>query len=556
MATRMAETPEGQRLAAILGLARSEPKTYVNSIVAFVDGDSVHLHPFQDLLYESLNLCLQAGKHCVLVMPPEHIKTTGVARWSVWQRAKNPRLRIGLTSGDEGRAKKTLTAIRKIILSSFNQIIFPHMRPDASRSQARGEWNQTRLYLDGDSTDPSFEVYPFEGEAGGARLDILIMDDVIGASCRTSEADRTRTYGLIHGQWLNRLTGEGIAIVLNNVWHREDAVHKMALSPSFHTFWMGYRGTESIYWRCHHPVSGWMHGEAGEFGLWEAVWPESRLINRDNADHFAYKRMFGGKAMLAEECRFPPMGQWARWSDEDVAKVQFNGGYLYATLDPAGGKFVKKGDFAAIAVVMIGRDRFLYVIDVWMGRELPQRQIERLWEIHEKWADWGGLRHASIEVLPKDDGFVVPVVRAHQDKLREAGREEWKMSWDVHGAWENKITRIDGSVRYFTNGWIKWPHDLERRVKAGAGWREMVNQLEDFPLADHDDGPDSLAAAIELAVKRGPMLELTRDGRLAQDRANLERYLLEERKNNRFDPVEYDEWGRVVKKAEAGAWAL
>lgn len=541
-------------LAAHLALARESPREYTNLMIAAVDGDAVHDHPFQDLIYDSLDCCLKAGKHCVLVMPPEHGKTTIIDRWLVWHKAHSPRLRIGITSGDMDLAKKSLTKIRKIILSDINRMIFSHMMPDQSRSQARGEWNQSRLYMDGDSSDPSFEVYPLTGQIQGSRLDIFKMDDIVGIECKTSEPERLDIHSRIHATFLNRLTDNGIAIVAANVFHREDPIHKMAQSPSFHTLWLGYNGTDSMYWRVHHPAEGWPHGDGGTLPLWDAVWPKERLLAKELADRLYYKQMFGGKAMLAEECRFPPREQWATYQPEDLVAQINAGARIYATLDPAGGKFVKHGDFAAVPVVMIGSDKLLYVLDVWMGREEPQRQVEKLWELHEKWSQHGcqGIEHASIEVLPKDDGFIRPAVKHRQDELRKGGDKFWNLSWDLHSVTKPKVTRIDGVVRYFSNGWIKWPWNLAELIAKNESWREMVNQIEDFPMGGHDDGPDALAACIELAMRRGPKLMTTPDYAAEKDRARAKRLAVEDRGNRVVTPNEFGE----IKRKTANAWAL
>jgi len=41
----------------------------------------------------------------------------------------------------------------------------------------------------------------------------------------------------------------------------------------------------------------------------------------------------------------------------------------------------------------------------------------------------------------------------------------------------------------------------EIRIRDDKGGRLLVNQLRDFPLADHDDGPDALEGAIRLIME-------------------------------------------------------
>ena len=57
----------------------------------------------------------------------------------------------------------------------------------------------------------------------------------------------------------------------------------------------------------------------------------------------------------------------------------------------------------------------------------------------------------------------------------------------------NKLVRIRSLTSYLARGAI--------RFKGGSpGARLLVEQLKDFPFADHDDGPDALEMAIRTAA--------------------------------------------------------
>ena len=58
-----------------------------------------------------------------------------------------------------------------------------------------------------------------------------------------------------------------------------------------------------------------------------------------------------------------------------------------------------------------------------------------------------------------------------------------------------KVVRVRTLTRYLAQSW--------RRFKADSpGARLLVRQLEDFPNADHDDGPD----ALEMVMRVGKMM--------------------------------------------------
>lgn len=536
----------------LMALARNEPDKFVDLSIAVVEGHRVHKHMIHKLVLDSLNCCMAAGKHCVLVLPPESGKTTTLIPWLIWQRGKRDGLRIGITSADIDLAQKNLTRFRKTILHPQTQTIFPHLRPDESQSKARGEWSKQRLYLQGD-VQPGFEAYPFEGAAEGTRVDLLWLDDVITRSCKESQADRERTHGVIHGTWLNRITGNGIAIFTNNVWHREDSIHKASQSPAFHTLWVGYNGTDSMYWRCHNPAEGWPHGEGGTLPLWKPVWPKERLESKQAADRLFYKQMFGGKAMLAEECLFPPSDQWARYTFDELKAAIAGGARIYAFLDPSGGRHVDKGDYAAHVVVAIGKDRTIYVLDAWVRRAKPAEQVERIWTADAVCLRALGrqIQGTRIEVLPKESEWIIPPVLEKQRAMRAKGQSVAVYPWNPPSN-THKNVFISSLVTPMEQGFVKFPKDMERLMGHASGdWRQLVNQIEDFPLGDHDDAPDALSKAVKMAEEMGPDPDWNHD-RFVEQIVKRNRGMVEaEGKKNRltrrndsggFEPVKSGGW--------------
>src|SRR5690606_8500780 len=58
----------------------------------------------------------------------------------------------------------------------------------------------------------------------------------------------------------------------------------------------------------------------------------------------------------------------------------------FGFLDPALGKSVSRdGDFAAIVTIAQAPDDTLYVMDVWMERASPMKQVEQVFALHQKY---------------------------------------------------------------------------------------------------------------------------------------------------------------------------
>jgi predicted phage terminase large subunit-like protein len=165
-------------------------------------------------------------------------------------------------------------------------------------------------------------------------------------------------------------------------------------------------------------------------------------------------------------------------------------------LDPAMGG--ADGDFAAVATVGVDAVGYLYVLDVWLERAPPSEQIPRLFELHERWSyrDFGVEANAFQRLL-------LEPIEAERARRRAAGRP-WMLPVRAVLRRDNKKTRILKLEPLIRSGWVLFADDLSR---------EFINQIADFPKGRHDDGPDALHAAVELAreAQTPRKLERTRD---------------------------------------------
>lgn len=511
-------------LRAACALAKDDHRAYVRLMIAAVDVDAFCYHPFQDLISDSFVLCMKEQKICNIVAPPEHTKSTQLRHLLSYIKAKNPRARICLTAADTDLSQRTLTGIRKTILSPINQAMFPNMLPDRSRSQERGQWTQNTLYMHGDVAAPSFEIAPFWGEFLGARVDLFVFDDIATQEGETSSSMRDRIDARCHGTFLNRLTDGGVGFFLNNTWHREDTPHRLANSTAAHTLWIGYSGTDEIYWWVKNPVKGWPHGSSGTFPLWHEVWPKERLEKKYAANPHAYRKLFGGKALTREEMKFPPVEEWKTWNWDDLRREYARGANLYAFTDIASGRTLQRNDYAACCVVMVDQNKRLYWLDVWCARAGPDAQAKVSWHLHEKWAGLlggSGIYMSYLEfptnmaVGNKDDSWGSRMMTAIEKELRESGGALWDMNWMVVYQPSNvsKWPRIEEMAPKFVSGQILVPPDILALQASDPSWRVACTQIEEFPpkgIGDHDDAPDALSGAVKAARQLGPGLSAQR----------------------------------------------
>jgi predicted phage terminase large subunit-like protein len=149
------------------------------------------------------------------------------------------------------------------------------------------------------------------------------------------------------------------------------------------------------------------------------------------------------------------------------------------TLDPSKGKS-EKSDYAAFVMLGLGHDGTLYC-DANLERIDVSRIVDYGIDLARTWAP---------------EGFGVEV-NQFQELLATQFIEKSKQNGMMLPIFEitnttNKVTRIRATLTPFlSRGEIKF-----KRSSRGA--KLLVDQLREFPIADHDDGPDALEMGVRL----------------------------------------------------------
>jgi predicted phage terminase large subunit-like protein len=150
-------------------------------------------------------------------------------------------------------------------------------------------------------------------------------------------------------------------------------------------------------------------------------------------------------------------------------------------LDPSKGTDSKFGDYSAFVMLLVGLDGTLYV-----DADLQIRHVSTIVEdalTIQRWfrADGFGVETNQFQSLLADE----------MDR-RAVETNTLLPSFGFNNT-VNKLVRIRSLTQYFAKRRI--------RFKGGSrGAQLLVEQLRDFPLGDHDDGPDALEMAIRLAA--------------------------------------------------------
>jgi len=181
-------------------------------------------------------------------------------------------------------------------------------------------------------------------------------------------------------------------------------------------------------------------------------------------------------------------------------------------LDPSGGQNpVKKGKLGDFASLVTGyslpniryydddepdtgdEDEWkkfgrLFVHDAWLSRVPPTKQIKSIFDHHKKYnyQDFGVETNMYRNLM-------LPNISDEKVRREQASGDIIHLKfYDIENT-ENKIARITNIEPKVSNGYILFNVAL---------CQEFKNQLEEFPHADHDDGPDSLEMLWGMHTKR------------------------------------------------------
>lgn len=160
----------------------------------------------------------------------------------------------------------------------------------------------------------------------------------------------------------------------------------------------------------------------------------------------------------------------------------------YGVIDPATGqtkaKAGKKGDFACVLVGYTDPKGRLFIVNDWTKRAVPTAQIEAILDNEEKhrFEKFGVETNLFRNLLLEN---IQTAKEAREKRRREQGVKNYglKVSFQEIIQVENKQKRIFSLEPKTTTGWILFSRSLSN---------EFMNQVESFPLGEHDDAPDAL----------------------------------------------------------------
>ncbi len=185
--------------------------------------------------------------------------------------------------------------------------------------------------------------------------------------------------------------------------------------------------------------------------------------------------------LATEETQQPFPLKYLRWkTGEELKRIPMQ--YFITTIDTAE-KVTDRSDYTCITTCGWDRAGRCYVVDVRLGKFLPEETVEHIFGVHQK--------YHPTKILIEETGFVrglMPAVARMRDTLGIYPNIDFiKRDTNL-----GKAERILGWQPFYKNGMVYFSSDLPDFVKD-----QLNHQLSRFPKYQHDDLLDTLADQLQ-----------------------------------------------------------
>ena len=213
-------------------LARTSIRAFFEYVMRDEEsGARVQMEPFQEEWHDLLD----RYDRLILWSFAESGKSVNVSvARTLWELGRDSSLRFAIVSQSSERAVKNANQISRYILDSDElHKVFPNLVPDP-----RYPWNSEQITVKRSvlSKDPSVNTLGEGTNTQGARIDRLILDDILTHDNTHSAHMRTGTLQRYLKTFPGRMTARGRIAGIGNALHPDDLFHTLAKNPRFKAY--------------------------------------------------------------------------------------------------------------------------------------------------------------------------------------------------------------------------------------------------------------------------------------------------------------------------------
>lgn len=303
----------------------------------------------------------------------ESAKTTQLSILrTVWELGRDPSLRFAILSNTKGQAEQILRTIALLVERNEEvHAIFPNLKPDPA-----GPWTNSKLRVvrKGNAKDASVRAVGVHGDLTGARVDRLIVDDILDPENCESGAGRKKLSAWYKAVAVGRLTHRARILVVGTAYHPKDLLHELSRLPG----WKWFR----------FPVVN-KEGKP----LWPDRWPAQRIEHKKaELGPAEFARQLLCKARDDGESRFKQewidlalrAGDGLTFLDRVDPEDLEEGSMLFTGVDLAVQR-MKRSDETVFLTFLEDKKGRRRLIDITAGKYTGPQIIERLKQIHDRY---------------------------------------------------------------------------------------------------------------------------------------------------------------------------
>ncbi len=358
-----------------------------------------------------------------LIAPVEHGKTQQMLGKILHLLGNDPNLRVALISNTSDQAQKLLRSVRTHIDRNERlHEVFPALRQSP---KPEDPWHQQMITVERSTIakDPSVQAHGVFGPITGARIDVILLDDVLSFENTRTEEQRKKLLEWFDSTVFTRATKNARIYSVGTPWHPDDFLHELEKRPGFAC---------KRYSAVTNPTDDPQKWNP----IWPQQWPASRLRERQrNMTETVFSRKYLCQARMDATSRFKD--EWfetmARlgkgmtfWDDAPLAQGGIRPLQCFTGVDLG----IGTGEEHALTVlftIALRDDGRRLVANIEAGRWKAPEIIDRL-ESH--------YRRFNTTLMVESNGaqqFIVDLVRDRNIPVEafHTGGNKWDPEWGV-----------------------------------------------------------------------------------------------------------------------------
>lgn len=428
-----------------------------------------------------LNQAVLENDLTIVHIPIEHGKSTWVSEvLPIWFLINDRNLRLALFSRTARQAERFGRRLMWHIEHNYRlkEDFGDYLRPGTEK------WTQSEGFVERDpdrmTKDPTFQFLGVGGAVNGARLDIIICDDILDLTNSQSEVTRDNVHAWFTEMVLSRLVEGGRCMMVGTLQSRLDLYCQLSESPEFH-----YVHIKAV--------------DEDKKTTLSRRWPFERLMKKKAAvGTVKFMKLFQNDRSAQTGRMLKPewLNYYGRGSDSGypVSLPPYEHMSIYIAIDPAiaDKDFIEKlekddPDYFALCVGgWHDQSQRLFIIENFKARLTLIQQLQVITDYYE--------RYRPIKVGIESVAYQKALAQASWALPSMIPVQEIK----THGGSGSKISRIEALGGHFETKRI-WVHPSNDN---------LIDEYINYPDVAHDDVLDSTELLVRL-IKDSPRRQPT-----------------------------------------------